>query len=344
MLRNVIFPLVACLCLSVASMAQDTPRPIPSIPSTISQEAQDFLRNAPPIPPVPQTLAEWEALQAEIETKETPRSQEALRTLADKLEIKKMGGVDVHVITPKRFSHANADKALIHIHGGGFYGYTSASSYFVTATLADRTGLRVYCIDYRLAPQHPFPAGLNDCVSAYREIVREVAPNKTGLMGISAGGTLILATVLKARDEGLPMPGALASITPATDLTGMGDTYGTLDGLDPILAAKSLPFVAKAYAGDADLKNPLISPLYAKYTKTFPPTMIQTGTRDLLLSDCVRLYRTMKDGGVDVELSVWEGMWHAFQVVPNTSFPEATAGLKEIADFFGEKLKLDNAP
>jgi acetyl esterase/lipase len=263
--------------------------------------------------------------------------------LAKRLDIRNMNGVSVHVITPKSFNPANADKALIHIHGGGFCTYTSKSSYFVCAPLADLTRLKVYCIDYRLAPQHPFPAGLNDCVSAYREIIKEVAPDRIGAFGISAGGTLILAMTLKVRDEGIPMPGALASITPATDMTGRGDAYGTVDGLDPVLATKNLPHVAEAYASDADLTNPLISPVYAKYSQSFPPTLIQTGTRDLLLSDCVRLHRAMKDGGVDVELSVWEGMWHGFQVIPDISFPEAKAGFREIADFFDRALQLNNA-
>lgn len=335
-----IFVILTPLCLCATLLSQDTQKPVRTIPRTISAEAQEFLRTAPPVPPAPETLEEWKALQSEIEQKERPRSQKALHDLAEKCEIRKMGGTDVHIITPKRFNTANADKALIHVHGGGYYAYTSSSSYFITATLADLTGLRVYCIDYRLAPQHPFPAGLNDCVSAYREIIQEVAPNKTGLFGISAGGSLILSMVVKARDDGLPLPGALASVTPATDLTGTGDSYVTLDGLDPVLVAKNLPAVAKNYAGDADLKNPLISPLYAEYSKMFPPTIIQTGTRDLLLSDCVRLYRKMKEAGVDVELSVWEGMWHGFHVIPNTSFPEAKAGFKELADFFDQKLHL----
>ena len=343
MIRVAFLSISVSLCFISASAGQNRRAAVPPIPDTISEGSQEFLRNAPPIPAAAQTLEEWEALQKSTEQKEGPRSKEAFDKFAEKREIRKMGGVDVHVITPKSFNPANADKALIHIHGGGFCTYTSESSYFVCTPIADLTGLVVYCVDYRLAPQHPFPAGLNDCVAAYREIIKEVAPEHLGVFGVSAGGSLILAMTLKARDEGLPMPGALASITPATDMTGRGDAYGTNDGLDPILATVNVPYVAKAYAGDADLTNPLISVVYAKYSEEFPSTFIQTGTRDLLLSDCVRLHRTMKDSGVDVELSVWEGMWHAFQVVPDISRPEAKAGLKEIADFFREKLALDQA-
>jgi acetyl esterase/lipase len=331
--------MLVSLYIATTLTAQDKGKSGRPVPSTISHEAQEFLRNAQPIPPAPQNLDEWKALQEQTEEKESPRSQKALDALAKKLEVRKMGGVDVHIITPNRLDPAHADKALIDIHGGGYCTYTCKSTYFVTATLADVTGLRVYSIDYRLAPQHPFPAGLNDCVSAYRQIIKEVAPKRIGMFGISAGGSMILAVVLKARDEGLPMPGALASITPAGDWTGAGDSRNTIDGLDPVLTSKNMPAFAKAYAGSADLRNPLVSPVYADYSKGFPPTIIQTGTRDLLLSDCVRLNRALKDNGVDVELSVWEGMWHGFQVIPNTSSPESKAAFAELARFFDKKLK-----
>ena len=115
--------------------------------------------------------------------------------------------------------------------------------------------------------------------------------------------------------------------------------HDTLDGIDVVLSKKAMDF-PKVYAGGKNLRSPLISPYYAKYKKSFPPTIFQTGTRDLLLSDSVRLHRKMKDSGVDVELSVWEGMWHGFHVIPNTTFPEATAAFNELADFFTAKLQL----
>ena len=248
--------------------------------------------------PAPQTLTEWEAFRTAIEQKEGPRSKKTVDTLADKIEIRLMNGVAVHVITPKRFNPANADKALIHIHGGGYCVYSSKSSYFVCATLADYTGLRVYCVDYRLAPEHPFPAGLNDCVAAYRAIITEVAPGKIGMFGISAGGSMILATILKAQAEGLPLPGAVGAMSPgAVDFTTLGDTGHTLDGVDPVLRAELVRSVGIAYAGGAALDNPLISPLYAEYSDKFPPTIIQTGTRDLFLSGCA------------TALSSHEGRW-----------------------------------
>ena len=253
-----------------------------------------------------------------------------------------MNGVPVHVITPKRLRKADADKALIHIHGGGYTLYSSESTYFITATMADWTGLRVYCIDYRLAPEHPFPAGLDDCLAAYRAIIQEVEPKKIGMFGISAGGSMILAMVLKAEEEGLPMPGAIAGISPGSvDFTTQGDSGITLNGKDPVLTADAVPVFGRAYAGDMDLRHPMISPVYAKYSTKFPPTIIQTGTRDIFLSGCARLYRVMKDGGVEVELSVWEGMWHGFHIFPSTTYPEAKAAFQELVQFFDKKLGMN---
>ena len=312
------------------------------IPTTISPEAQEFLRSPQRAWVIPQNLKEWEVIQAEAEEVGRARSKPVFAALADEIEIRKMGGVDVHVIKPKRLNPADTDKALIHIHGGGYCMHSAESTYAECVPVADRTGLRVYCIDYRIGPQHAFPTALNDCVSAYREIIKEVAPGKIGIFGISAGGALTVTTALKVRDEGLPMPGALASITPCTDLTA-GDSHDTLNGIDLVLSKMALE-VPKAYAGGANLRDPLLSPVYAEYSEAFPPTIIQTGTRDLLLSDCARLHRKMKDDGVDVELSVWEGMWHGFHVIPNTTFPEARAGFDEVADFFAKKLKLQQAP
>lgn len=345
MVRNIIVALLFGAYVSVSSLAQER-QSAPPIPSTISPEAQAFLEDPPPPAVIPQTLdalEEWRAIQDEFEKNGLVQSKQVVDALQPNIVVRKMGGVDVHVITPRTFNPANGEKALIHIHGGGYCVYTSASSYFVCVTLADLTGLRVYCIDYRLAPQHPFPAGLNDCFAAYQEIIKEVEPKNLGMFGISAGGSMIVSMLLKARDGNVSMPGAVASVTPGADMSATGDTYDTLNGLDPVASKRISANFGRAYAGDEDLKHPLISPVYAEFSKHFPPTIIQSGTRDLLLSNSVRLYRKMKDSGVDVELSVWEGMWHGFHVFPSTTYPEARAAFREISRFFERRLRLDIA-
>ncbi len=153
---------------------------------------------------------------------------------------------------------------------------------------------------------------------------------------------MILAMVLKAEEEHLAMPGAIAGISPGSvDFTTQGDSGITLEGKDPVLTAEAVPAFGRAYAGGTDLRHPLISPVYAKYSKKFPPTIIQTGTRDIFLSGCARLYRVMKDGGVEVELSVWEGMWHGFHIFPSTTYPEAKAAFQELVQFFDKKLGMN---
>ena len=139
---------------------------------------------------------------------------------------------------------------------------------------------------------HPFPAALDDCVTAYKGIIKQVRPENLGILGESAGASLGLTMLLKARDEGLPLPAALACISPCADLTLSGDTIRTLEGLDPVLTARLMQLLQGAYAGTADKRQPLLSPLFADYTQEFPPTIIQTGTRDLLLCDCVRLHQS----------------------------------------------------
>ena len=324
--------------------AQDNEKPKSDVPASISAEAQTFLLNRPAISEViPTTLEQWQSEREKREVLGKKLYEACPKKYAGKATILTFRNADghsvhVHKMSPQTLKAKN--KALIHIHGGGFCFMSPESTCFVCAPLADATGLCVYCVDYRLAPEHPFPAGLDDCVTAYRGIVKEVCPDNLGIFGESAGGSLSLTMLLKARDEGLPMPAALACISPATDLTVSGDSFRTLDGLDPVLTrAKARAFRA-AYAGNANLRQPLLSPLFAKYSRSFPPTIIQTGTRDLLLSDCVQLHEKMKAAGVNVELSVREGMWHGYHVLPNSEFPEAKAGFAELAEFFCRELRL----
>ena len=155
-----------------------------------------------------------------------------------------------------------------------------------------------------------------------------------GVYGDSAGGGLTLAMALAAREEGLPLPGALVVVSPGIDYTGSGDSYITLADVDPVLRTDPAPRRAD-YAGDADLSDPLLSPVYANYTG-FPPLLIQVGTREVLLSDTVRLARNARAAGVDVTLDVWDGMWHGWHDTPG--LPEADQACTEIAEFFASRL------
>jgi acetyl esterase/lipase len=207
----------------------------------------------------------------------------------------------------------------------------------LTARLAHRLGVKVCAPYYRRAPEHPFPAAVDDGLAVYRGLLETLEPGAIGISGESAGGNLTLAVILRAREEGLALPAASVLMSPWCDLTQSGESQRQPEGFDPTLDyALHLEEAAAAYAGDCDQKAPRISPLYADYAGGFPPTLITTGTRELFVSDCARLSTAMRRADVDARLHVCEGMWHTFEWYEE--IPEAEQSMDEIADFFREYL------
>lgn len=257
-------------------------------------------------------------------------TQGLLKSLKVSVEDEVIAGVPVKWLTPDDVSPRKGERIVVYIHGGGYVAGEPLDPTVVT--LAQRIGLRTVSIAYRLAPEHPFPAGRDDCLAVYRELLRRHGARKLVIYGGSAGGGMVLATVLAARDAGLPMPAAVAALSPWSDLTRTGDSYYGNEGRDPILNWPGLQASAAAYAGSADPRAPELSPLYADYSPGFPPTLITTGTRDLFLSNCVRLHRRLRQAGVVADLQVWEGMWHSFEGF-TSAMPESTEALTVIAAF-----------
>ena len=165
----------------------------------------------------------------------------------------------------------------------------------------------VWAIDYRMPPEHPYPAALDDCLAVYQAALQERSPGDIFVGGTSAGGNLAAALLLRAKDAGLPMPAGLMLITPEVDLTESGDTFVTNNGIDNILSP--LMPVNQLYADGHDLSHPYLSPLFGDVTG-FPPTFLTSGTRDLFLSNTVRMHRKLRAAGVDAELHIWEAMPH----------------------------------
>ncbi len=302
------------------------------VPSTVSPEAQAFLRVARPGAITSRTVEEWQALREAANAGMLPESEQARMAFVSESEVLVVGGVSTLVVTPKEYESSHDGRITLYFHGGGYALTPPEVQYALIGPMARATGLRVYAPDYRLAPEHPYPAALEDCLAVMRALHERFGAENIFLWGDSAGGGLGLATVLRARVEGLPFPSAVGLISPMTDLTKTGDTYYTLEGISPVLHyEKNIRCLAEIYAADAVMTDPLLSPVYADYSQGFPPTIIQVGTRDLLLSNSVRLYRAMKRGGIDVEISMWEGMWHVFQSV--TELPESKEAFKELAEF-----------
>jgi monoterpene epsilon-lactone hydrolase len=277
-------------------------------PASVSDAARRFL--ATPSPPFPEPelsdTAGWRQRVADVDRMFAPLVSLTLANAAADIRREDLAGAVVWVGTPHKVRHP--DWAHLAIHGGSwvFLGgdYVKADA----ASQAADLGCTTYSLDYRMPPDHPFPAALDDAYAAYGEMIKRHDPKKIAISGSSAGGAIAAGLVLKARDNGLPMPGAVVLLTGSIDMTRSGDTIHAHDGIDNVLR----PFgkAGMLYANGHDLTDPYLSPLFGDFAQGFPPTLLQSGTRDLLLSDSVRLHRKLLQGGNQAELHIWEAMPH----------------------------------
>jgi epsilon-lactone hydrolase len=218
-------------------------------------------------------------------------------------------GAKLYRMTPEGRTGRLSQVAYMDIHGGGFTSGGGEMCELLAKIRASDYGAEVYAVDYRLVPEHPFPAGLDDCVAAYKEVLKHYEAGNLVLAGASAGGNLAAALVLRARNEGLPLPAALLLQTPGLDMTQSGDSYRTNRLLDVNLYGGGGEGPS-LYAAGTEATHPYVSPLFGDFTKGWPPTILTTGTRDLLLSDTVRMHRALRRAGVRAELHVAEASPH----------------------------------
>ena len=204
--------------------------------------------------------------------------------------------------------------------------------------MAGFAGYKVISVDYRMPPDFPFPAALDDAVAVYRDLLKTTTPENIGIFGASAGGSLTLTTLLRAKMESLPMPGAIAPGTPTVDLTKTGDSLFTNAFVDNVLGTQDgfIRATALLYANGRDLKDPLLSPIYGD-VHGFPPAILTSGTRDLYLSNTVRMHRKLRAAGVEAVLQVWEGQSHVHYMADITA-PETKEYHDEVARFFDRYL------
>jgi acetyl esterase/lipase len=325
---------------SMASMSVPA-REIP-VPSTVSEEAQAFLARGPMIagPVIPHT--DKDAWRSYIEQVEATMTQVgAMRAKAFPAEIVEHALPDctLYEVVPASLNPEHKDKALLHVHGGALIVGGGVSAAYTAQTYASLTGLRSYSVDYRMPPDHPYPAGLDDCMDAWRFVLERYEPGKVGFEGSSAGANLVAALALRARDEGLPLPGACSMHTAGVDLTGAGDTFRTNAGIDTVLTQHQ-PETMLLYAGGHDMTHPYLSPLFGDFTKGFPPSILVSGTRDLLLSPTVQMHRALRRAGVEAELHIFEAMPHGG--LSGTS-PEDRELQGEIAAFLKRKLGVEES-
>lgn len=286
-------------------------REIP-VPGSVSPEAQAILgagRLGPEPKPLPalDDAAGWKAYVAESDDFVRTMVGDPLGRFDGTIEERAIGSFPVYVLTPQGVTDDDR-RVYFDIHGGAWVLGGGDLCKMTAATSSMQLGARVWTPDYRMPPDHPFPTPLDDCMTAYRALVEERRPEQIVVGGASAGGNLAAALVLRAKDEGLPLPAALVINTGAFDLTMSGDSWSTNDGLDNVLSSSAEGCPA-LYARDHDLREPYISPLFGDLSG-FPPTILLTGTRDMLLSDNVRMHRALRAAGVQAELHVWEAAGH----------------------------------
>ena len=286
----------------------------------------------------PTTSAQWKSLVAADAAAVIATLPQIRERLGVKVEAMKIAGVDVFMVTPNIIPPENQNRLLVHVHGGGYVFGTGEAGTLEAIEMAGYGHFKVISVNYRMPPDFPFPAGLDDAIAVWKVAITMAKPENMGIVGSSAGGGLTLAMVLRAKQEHLPMPAAIAAGTPWADLSKTGDTYFSNQMLDNILVSYDGALEASAllYANGHDLKDPLISPIYGDM-HNFPPTILTTGTRDLFLSNTVRVHRKLRQCGVEAALHVYEGMSHA-QFCIDPFAPESKEAFLEIASFFNAHL------
>ena len=291
-----------------------------SVPRSISPEARAILEKMMPAAALlqatvtmPRTAAELEKFNADgladIDRKHAP----LLAQLGISSVEMKLGGVPVIDVRPPNYKDDGT--LLIHVHGGGWVLGSARSSLGMIGQMAIDNGKRVISIDYTLATRAQWPKITDEVIAVYKALLDQgQAAGSIGMFGDSAGGNIVAGSVLKLRDQGMAMPGAVLLLSPGLDFDRRSDTWWSLGPADPVLTDDELlDIVMHMYAPKSDWTNPYVSPIYGDFRKGYPPLLIQVGTKDRLLSDAVRMYQAVKSAGGVAVLDVYEGMPHVFQ-------------------------------
>ena len=303
------------------------------MPSTISPEAQKWLASLTQKKSQPQTLAERRIATDAWRKKD---SAEARKLYPVNVEETSIAGVRTDIITPLETPEANRGRVLINLHGGGFV--SDSGSLIEGIPIANLARIKVVSVYYRLAPENPFPAAVDDVVAVYRELLKTYKPQAIGIFGTSAGGILTCEVTVRLKQLGLPLPAALGIFSALTDFSRPSDSRQifTLDGFPGQLQPSDPQRPPDdPYPGSTDRKDPVLSPLFADL-RGMPPSLLVTSTRDLLLSDTALFHRALLGAGNDAQLVVFEALPHAFWY--HFQLPETRECLGLMAKFFDQKL------
>jgi monoterpene epsilon-lactone hydrolase len=327
---------------TLAFAAQDPAREVPARtlppPDTASPEIQ--AREGRGVPAtwnvIPTTNEEWAALAGRgggAPGGIGGGDQATLDRFGVKSEAMTVNGVNTYMLTPNDIAPENRNRLLVHVHGGCYV--LGGGGVGEGIRMAGFGRYKVLSVDYRRPPHAFYPAALDDVANAWKGAIQMADPKNMALFGTSAGGALVLSTVHRLKQDGTPLPAAIGSGTPMADLTGHGDSFAANRMVDNVLVGVGrCDAMAEYYAHGHDLKDPFLSPIYGDM-HGFPPVILSTGTRDLLLSSTVRVHRKLRQAGVEAQLQVFEGQSHGGY---NTDTPEGKEAFEEIAKFFDKHL------
>lgn len=301
-------------------------------PATTALVAGAYLR--PAFEPETPDAAGWRKIVTQLVDATLPALARARSELGVTIEPTTVGGVGAFVLTPKHIPPAHANQLVFQIHGGGYVHCPGEAGTGEAMLMAAYGGYRVLAIDYRMPPDAPYPAAMDDVTAAWRALVRTEDPHRIGVEGTSTGGGMTLSLMLRLKEEGLPLPGAIAPGSPWSDMTETGDSYKTNEWVDNVVVSYSgyLSEAARLYAGGHDLKDPQLSPIYGDFGG-LPPAILTSGTRDLFLSNTVRAHRKLREAGVEASLQVYEGLSHS-QYLFDQGAPVTKEVFREITRFF----------
>jgi len=304
------------------------------MPTTVSPEAQTWLESLTHTTPGPETLAER---RARTDAWRAQDSAEARKLYPVNVEEAMTAGVRTDIITPMTMPAENKSRVLINLHCGGFN--SDSGSLIEGVPISNLAKMKVVSVYYRLAPENPFPAAVDDVVAVYKELLKTYKPHSIGIFGTSAGAILTCEVTVKLKQLGLPLPGALGVFSSLADFSRPGDSRqlftlngfpGQLQPVDP----QHLP--DNEYVGKTDRNDPVLSPLFADL-HSWPPSLLVTSTRDLLLSDTAIFHRALLRAGDNSQLVVFEALPHAFWY--HFQLPETREGLEIMAKFFDQKVE-----
>ena len=239
-------------------------------------------------------------------------------------------GVSCQWVIPQ---NSPTDRVLLYLHGGGFVFGLTPPHLQMGACLAQKMSMRILMVDYRLAPDYPFPAALDDCATAYRWLLKQgISAQKIVVAGDSAGGNLTITLLMKLRDSGDPLPAAAACLSPVTDLT---KDNAHPEYKDPLLPPQAMRFYTKSYVGNNDAHDPLVSPVFGTL-RGLPPLLVHAGENEILRDDAVCIEELARATDVDVRLEIYPRMWHVWQLY--LALPQAIQSLDDIAQFLGSHI------